>query len=87
MELGEYFYALADYEEAVLWFINASTEAPSILDIHASGDLPLLGLSNCYNELAKSAQYNQDFELYNTYISNANQYLEAANNWEMPVEL
>lgn len=87
MELGEYFYALNDFEEAVLWFINASSETPSIIDIHTSGDLPLQRLSDCYNELAKSAQNNQDYELYNSYISNANQYLEASNNWEMPVEL
>ena len=28
MELGHYFYGLKDYEEAVLWYLNAASETP-----------------------------------------------------------
>jgi len=86
MELGEYFYSLHDFEEAVIWFINAANETPSIIDIHTSGDLPLKRLSDCYSELAKSVATYEDHELFDIYISNANKYEEAAREWKLPVE-
>lgn len=39
-ELGEYFYAREDYEEAVMWYYNAMNETQSILNIHTSTDWP-----------------------------------------------
>jgi len=86
MELGEYFYALSDFEEAVIWFINAADEVPSIIDIHTSGDLPLKRLSDCYEKLAKSASTHKDYELYDIYMSNFKKYEEAACEWKLPVE-
>lgn len=39
-ELGEYFYARQDYEEAAMWYYNAMHETQSILNIHTSTDWP-----------------------------------------------
>lgn len=50
-ELGEYFYELADYKEAILWYYNAAFETESDLNIHYSGDYPLKRLWECYEKL------------------------------------
>ena len=39
-ELGEYFYAVRDFEEAAMWYYNAAHETQSILNIHTSTDWP-----------------------------------------------
>lgn len=39
-ELGEYFYAQKDYDEAAMWYYNAAHETQSILNIHSSTDWP-----------------------------------------------
>lgn len=39
-ELGEYFFAAKDYDEAAMWFYNAAHETQSILNIHTSTDWP-----------------------------------------------
>lgn len=39
-ELGEYFFAKQDYEEAAMWYYNAMNETESILNIHTSTDWP-----------------------------------------------
>lgn len=39
-ELGEYFFAKKDYQEAALWYYNAMNETQSILNIHTSTDWP-----------------------------------------------
>lgn len=39
-ELGEYFFAKEDYQEAALWYYNAMNETQSILNIHTSTDWP-----------------------------------------------
>jgi glycosyltransferase involved in cell wall biosynthesis len=55
-ELGEYYLAVQDIDEAILWFYNGAYETESILNIHSSGDLPLLGLSRCYRALGDEEQ-------------------------------
>jgi glycosyltransferase involved in cell wall biosynthesis len=67
-ELGEYFLAAQDIDEAILWFYNGAYETESILNIHSSGDLPLLGLSRCYRALGDEAQ--------------AAEFAEAAGKWK-----
>ena len=86
MELGEYFYSLGDFEEAVIWFINASTETSSIIDIHSSGDLPLRRLSDSYKELSKLASTHDEVELYNIYLNNVKIYEKATREWTLPLE-
>ena len=39
-ELGEYFLAKGDKEEAYMWYYNAKNEAQSILNLHTSTDWP-----------------------------------------------
>lgn len=74
MELGHYFYGLKDYEEAVLWYLNAASETPSIIDIHSSGDAPLACLSKCYSTLAAQAKQDKNAELSAAFLAQAEDY-------------
>jgi glycosyltransferase involved in cell wall biosynthesis len=61
-ELGEYFYGLSDYKEAIIWFYNAAYETECELNIHYGGDYPLRKLSACYKSLGNIEQakvYNE----------------------------
>lgn len=53
-ELGEYFFAKRDYEEAAMWYYNALNETQSILNIHTSTDWPEKRLEECQRILQKS---------------------------------
>ena len=86
MELGEYFYAKYDYEEACIWFQNAATETESIISIRTSGDLPLRRLSDCYSRLAMKYEKN-DKEASCKYITESEKLSAAADAWELPTEL
>ena len=88
-ELGTYFLGQRDYDEAVLWFYNAAYETESILDIHTSGDLPLLGLVECYEMLLADEKANipSDTALIIQYEMMLDRYREASRNWQMPSEL
>lgn len=55
-ELGEYYYELSDYQEAIIWFYNAAYETESELNIHYSGDYPLKKLWQCYEKLGDVEQ-------------------------------
>lgn len=55
-ELGEYYLNQKDYQEASIWYYNAACETSSILNIHSGGDLPLLGLKQCYEALGMAEQ-------------------------------
>lgn len=69
-EIGEYFYEKNDFEEALIWFYNAAYETSAELNIHYSGDYPLLRISQCYERL------NMPNE--------AKQYDELAKSWILP---
>lgn len=88
-ELGTYFLTQQDYEEAVLWFYNAAYETESILDIHTSGDLPLLGLVECYEMLLadEKAKIPSNTALVIQYEMMLDKYKEESRNWKMPEEL
>lgn len=88
-ELGTYFLAERDYAEAVLWFYNAAYETASILDIHTGGDLPLLGLTECYELLIadEKAKLPSDPVLISQYEQQLEQYRDASRNWALPEEL
>ena len=87
-ELGTYFVGQRDYAEAVLWFYNAAYETESILDVHTSGDLPLLGLVECYEALlaAEEAKIPSDTALTIQYEMMLDKYREASRDWRMPEE-
>ncbi len=55
-ELGEYYFAKRDYDEAIVWYYNAAYECESILDIKKSKELPRLALSKCYKALGNEEQ-------------------------------
>lgn len=88
-ELGTYFVTQKDYEEAVLWFYNAAYETESILDVHTSGDLPLLGLVECYELLLEQekAMIPSNTSLIIQYELNLDKYRTASRDWSMPEEL
>jgi glycosyltransferase involved in cell wall biosynthesis len=66
-DLGEFFFQLKDYKEATIWYYNAAYETDSELNIHYSGDYPLIRLSECYEKLNNEEQ--------------ANAFKELAENW------
>ncbi len=88
-ELGTYFFDAGDIDEAILWFLNASSETESILDIHRSGDLPLQKLSECYRLMAAdlAAQGDGESLFYEDCVAQADSYAAAAADWELPEEL
>lgn len=55
-ELGEFYYELGDYREAVIWYYNAAYECECELNIHYAGDFPLKRLADCYHLLNNSMQ-------------------------------
>lgn len=77
-ELGCYYKEKEDYDEALVWFINAYHETSSIIDIRTSGDLPLEGIIHCYEKLAQSNQEYGELLL---------RYKEELAAWELPEEL
>ena len=87
-ELGTYFLAQKDLNEAVIWFYNAAYETESILDVHTSGDLPLYGLDECYELLLAEAKSNipSDTMLVSSYEESLEKYRRESQSWTMPVE-
>ena len=55
-ELGEFYLAKKDMDEAIVWFYNGAYETESILNIHYGGDIPLRGLARCYREAGHAEQ-------------------------------
>ncbi len=89
MEIGEYFYQLSDYEEAIIWFYNAAYETGSILSIRSSGDLPLARLSESYSRQAEimASEGIYDESQIEAYRQASAEYQALADKWEMPEEL
>ena len=87
-ELGTYFLAQKDLNEAVIWFYNAAYETESILDVHTSGDLPLYGLVECYELLLAEAKSNipSDTMLVSSYEEALEKYRRESQSWTMPAE-
>ena len=87
MELGLYFKNIKDYDEAVLWFINASSETSPVIEARAGGDKPLYEISECYRLAAAQAQADGNTCLSELYINNSLDYERQAKEWVMPEEL
>lgn len=60
-ELGQYYLAKQDLDEAIVWFYNAAYETECILNIHSSGEIPLYGLAQCYR-LAGHEKQAEEYE-------------------------
>ncbi len=86
MELGEYFFAHGDFDEAAIWFQNAATETESFVYVRSSGDLPLLRLAACYKELSFKFA-GTDPMMCRQYVAEAEKLEVQAKEWEMPEEL
>lgn len=69
-ELGEYYYELKDYNEAIIWYYNAAFETQSFLNIHYNGDYPLKRLWECYDRIGNKEE--------------SEAYKKMALNWLMP---
>ena len=55
VELGQYYYANKNYDDAAIWFYNAAYETAPVLSIHAGTDIPLNGLADIYDAIGNPA--------------------------------
>ena len=51
MELGHYFYARDEWEEAIIWYYNAAFETQCQMSLKAATSEPLSQLVSCYEKL------------------------------------
>lgn len=64
-ELGEFYFAKKDYEEAAVWYYNAYHETSPMLCVKTAGELPLTRLISCYEMLGNYEEallYKQELE-------------------------
>ena len=50
-QLGHYYYALDDWEEAAIWYYNAAYETPCQMSLRAATSEPLSKLAECYEAM------------------------------------
>ncbi|MBE5884047.1 MAG: glycosyltransferase family 2 protein [Lachnospiraceae bacterium] len=55
-ELGHFYEAGSDYDEAVIWYYNAVYETTPVLALTSGGEESLNGLIRCYEQLGMSEQ-------------------------------
>lgn len=55
-EMGEFYEAQRDYEEAIIWYYNAAYETHPILNIHCRTDVAVSGLVRCYRAIGMEEQ-------------------------------
>lgn len=87
MELGDYYFASGDTEEAVLWYYNAAYETQPILDIHSGGDEPLVCLGRCYKKMSEQKHQEGFDDLAQTYREIGLNYESQAEEWVLPEEI
>ncbi len=87
-EIGCYFLQEKDYDQASRWFEAAYQSKNAIIDVRRSGNLPLLGLSRCYRELAErlTEKEPESSDYINFLLEQAALVEEEAENWQIPVE-
>lgn len=85
-ELGQYYESKDNYDEAIIWYYNAASEAPSILDIRTSGILPLRALQRCYQALMDFTKKNDpdSIVLIDYLQEQIDAYAKMADEWQMP---
>ena len=65
-ELGSFYEAAEDFEEAALWYYNAVYETQPILQLTSGGEAGLEGMIRCYQALGHSElaeKYRQELEI------------------------
>lgn len=83
-ELGEFYYGISDYKEALGWYEKAVFDTQPVLNVHFHGDLALKRLANCYENLAMellSDQNTVSSPLYAEYNMKAAHYRQLASEW------
>lgn len=60
-ELGEFYHAKGNDEEAIIWYYNAAYETKPVLNLRYGGDYPLKKLAECYRVLDR-ADLAKDYE-------------------------
>ncbi len=65
-ELGEYYKANADYNEAFMWYYNAAYETEPELSIHPHTDWAYKGLAECSKAFGDDEAYNHYMTLAET---------------------
>ncbi|MCR4717142.1 MAG: glycosyltransferase family 2 protein [Lachnospiraceae bacterium] len=70
-ELGLFYQAEGDYDEACLWFYNAAYETEAELSIHAKTDWPLMAMADCMKAVGNNEGYENYLKLANEAKANA----------------
>ena len=96
-ELGAYYLAKEDYNEAALWYYNAAYEVTPALNVEAGGGIPLAALADCYEKWADSKEaalnaipiqsrgnFGADAETIANLRQNAADYRKKAEEWMLP---
>lgn len=63
VEMGIYYYDREDYQEAIIWFINALSETKPVLSLSSSEEEPKRWLVKCYEKLAEEDELMRDIYL------------------------
>lgn len=63
LELGHHYQAIADYQEAIHWYLCALNDAPALVLAAAQEDIPKRNLVTCYEALAALDEYLGDYYL------------------------
>ena len=85
-EIGSYFQAREDYEEAIQWFELAAHGTEAVIDVRRGGSVPLAALKVCYCKLAQQMQDGGDLdeEAVRFYLEQSERYGQEAADWTIP---
>ena len=78
IELAKYYYDHEDYNEAIVWYMNAANETEAILDVRAKTVNAYNGLADCYKKLADLYE-----DSYDSFMEESNNYKKLAENCEL----
>lgn len=73
-EIGAYYENIGDLEEAILWYINASSETKPVIDLCCPKNA-LIKISECYTKMAENSE-----ELRQNFLEIAVEYKEKADS-------
>lgn len=62
-EIGKFYFAQGDIQEALVWFQNAMTETEAILDAKSNRQIPASMMKKCYEILAEMDEWMKDIYL------------------------